>query len=796
MAGTSDRVRSGNSYPVDPRWGGSAGKGLPPVERRSGTVPTYELTEEEPASSRQVEVDARLHHESMGFENLATDPEIQERAKAAVQLSMRDTYNVMESLRNKWLTLYRLYRGDTIAQIVQGQIPLHEPEPFKAVETVHPRLMREIFKQDPIFGLDGYEWEDDEAAKHQIALITAQLKEQDWESTCDILLRELLIYGTCIQKTFWRQDIREVQYQRVRRVPTERVGIMKPELIEVKREELIYDGNVSKPVSIFDFFGPPTLSPQDAPWMGDQSLWPSYEIMRMGELGLWVNLDELRDHPGGEVTSLNDEYKERKFYSAGVYDTREATMSPHVAHYKCLDWWGPLDITKKIHGGKEVMCNVTILDPDSKNLVVSVRQHPNWHGQMPYQLCRWIALHEELFGIGLIEPVARMSFELDSKKNQYHVATALEANPMIVMDDTANIHDNQLIATPGLVIRGATSDAAKPFMVPRVSDAALQAMGELKNSIRETHGVTSPIAGYQTAASKTLGQHTSEVNEASLRILGGLKRFEKELELPMINQMAWNNMQFLSRPKTVRILGAQGLRYQDRYTVKPENITGRFKAYAVASERLTTQLVQVQQLINLLDRAPQLNQVMGEEIIKVRPLLMKIFREGFGFKDAAEFITIDPRDAGLLASEEEHEAWMNGVVPRVNELDAHVDHYQSHYQFMQSESFAWLEANMPNVAAEAIRHAVEHLAKMTGDIEIYSSKAHRAADQGALSQLAQNGQMGGGGPSAGGRGFNAPGQSPESPNFRRESPNDNMPQTEEGMNKSEGTRSGPNPGAS
>ena len=790
-------TRADGSFPVDPRWGGAAAKGLPPVERRTGTVPTYEMTEEEPAGSREVEVDARLFQESMGFENLASNPEIREKAKAAVHLCMRDTSTVMEELRNRWLTMYRLYRGDTIAQVVHGQIPLHEPEPFKAVETVHPRMMREIFKQEPIFLLKGHEWEDDEAAKHQIALISDQLHENGWEGVCDLLIRELLIYGTCIQKTFWKQDIREVQYQRVRRVPTDRPGITKSELVKVEREELVFEGNISKPVSIFDFYGPPTMNPDDAPWMGDQSLWPSYEIMRMGELGLWLNLNELHGAPGNEGTSLDNEYKEQKAYSAGVYDTREASMSPNVSHYKCLDWWGPLDISGKQKGGKEVMCNVTILDPESKNLVVCVRQHPNWHGEKPYQISRWVALHEELFGIGLIEPVARMSFELDSKKNQYHVATALEANPMMVVDDSANVHDNQLIATPGLVIRGATADAAKPFMVPRVSDAALQAMGELKNSIRETHGVTSPISGFQSGGSKTLGQHTSEVNEASLRILGGLKRFEMELELPMINQMAWNNQQYLSRPKTVRVLGAQGLNFQDRYMVKPEDITGRFKAYAVASERLTTQLVQVQQLINLLDRAPVLNQSMGEEIIKVRPLLLKIFREGFGFKDAAEFITVDPREAGLLSSTEEHEAWMHGVVPRVRDADSHVDHYASHQQFMESEAFTWLEENMPHVAADALKHGVKHLVKLTQDIELFGSKAATAADQGALTQLAENGEMGGGGgPAAGGRGFNEPGQDPDSPNFRSESPNDDMPKDQEGMNKSEGTRSGPNPGAS
>lgn len=786
----ADRAQAGNSFPVDPRFGGS--KGLPPVQRRKGTVPTYAPHVDLSPEDRKVEQDARIHHEAMGFKNLATDPELRERAKHAVLNSMKDSETVMEELHAKWLSLYRMYRGDSLADGVHGNVPLHEPEPYKAVETVHPRLMRSIFQQRPIFRLDGEEWEDEDASRHQTMLITHQLEDQRWRNTCDLLARELLIYGTCVQKTFWRQDIKEVQYQRVRRVPGDRPGIEKNELQQVRREEMVFDGNVSRPVSIFDFYASPVTNPCDAQWCGDRSLWPTYEIMRMGELGLWINLNEMRDHPGGEVVSMGDEYKERKFYSAGVYDSREAKAVPHISHYVCYDWWGPLDISKNKDGGKEVLCNVTMLDPKSKQLIVCIRQSPYWHGELPYQIARWVALHEELFGIGLLEPIARQSYELDAKKNQFHVATALEANPMVVADDTANIHDNQLIAVPGLVLRAGTTESIKPLVVPKVSDAALQAMGELKQSIRETHGVTAPISGFQSgSSSKTLGQHTSEVNEAAMRILGGLTRFEEELILPMVNQMAWNNQQFLSRAKTVRVLGAHGLSFDDRYTVRPENITGRFKAYAIASERLSTQLVQVQQLINLLDRAPVLNQAMGTELIKIRPLLLKIFREGFGFKDAGEFITVDPREIGILSSTEEHEAWMHGVVPRVRDEDAHVDHFASHEQFFQTEHFTWLEKNMPHVAADALEHATKHLVKLTQNIELFSAQRNKAADQGSLAQLAQ-----GNGSSAGGRGFNEPGQNPGSPNFRSESPNEEMPEDEEGQSKSEGTRSGPNPGAS
>src|SRR5690606_1299048 len=107
----------------------------------------------------------------------------------------------------------------------------------------------------------------------------------------------------------------------------------------------------------------------DAEWCADRSAMPDFKVKEMGELGHWINLEKLRDHPGSGDTSFGDEFKERKSYAYGVFDPREASWAPHIPHYEILDWWGPL-VVRNDRGNLETrICNVVMVEPKSLQLV-------------------------------------------------------------------------------------------------------------------------------------------------------------------------------------------------------------------------------------------------------------------------------------------------------------------------------------------------------------------------------------------------------------------------------------------
>lgn len=757
-------------------------------ERRAGSKPVYQhySYEEHPYENDEQEaaLSAKLAEESMGFSNIAGRSKVQEQARHIVNEAMESVYNTNEFLRNKWLILYRLYRGETLAKFEYGSQPLHSPEPFKAVETAHPRLMKSLFGQDPWYRFEGEQTQDENGAKHQEALCRHQHREMKWRTTASQLLRSLCIYGTCIQKTYWKQQYRTVSYRQAQRAPDpENPGVSKTVVRPVTREEFTFDGNDARQVSIFDFFTTPSVGRiEDAEWAADRTMWSQGKILQMGRDGHWLNLDDLKESAGDNDQNFGDEFKERKAFSYGVFDSKEASLAAHINHWPVLDWWGLADF-----GDGEQIYNIVMIDPKGSQVIALVRKNPLWHGQLPYQVARFLELEDELYGIGLIEPIARLSQEKDAKKSLYHASTKLESNPMLAVGHGANVHDSQLVARPGLILRCDNPEDIKPLFMPKVSEAALQAMAELTNDIHETHGISPAMMGQSKADTAT--EAMSNVNESNMRIMGPIENFEKEMIVPMLHQMSINNQQFMTRARAIRVLGPEGLKFKDRYMVRPENIVGRFMYIPMASYRLSTQLVQNQQLINILDRAPQLNMATGTPLVKLGPLLSKILREGFGFRDVAEFLALPPAEAGLLSVPEEIEMWYRGQVPPVRDDDNHMRHARDQMAALETPAFTELEKNRPQIAAEARAHVAEHMRKLAEQAELQENAIMQSAQR---NMLLTAGKEGGG---EGGRGFAGPNQDQGSPNFRG-GEETATPKNSDDAAKSEGSQGAPNPGGS
>jgi hypothetical protein len=772
----ADKGFQGQSFtagsPPNPRTGveAVASRGMGRFRRRKGTEPVlapYELTESAATDGTDIEQKARLYEESVGFPNLANDPFVVEQAKGAVLSGVKDVFNVMEFLRNKWLVLYRLYRGESLDQYTYGRTRLHSPEPYKIVETLHPKIMRALFAQSRWFKFDGVHEEHEGAAQAQETLCRDQLRASRFQSEMNRFVRSGLIYGTAINKVYWRQDIGEMTYRNGRRVPDEKMpGTSKVELSEVKQKEIIFDGNFVKNVTIFDFLTAPNASTiDDAEWCADRSAMADFKVKEMGELGHWINLEKLRDHPGSGDTSFGDEFKERKSYAYGVFDPREASWAPHVPHYEILDWWGPL-VIKNDRGNLETrICNVVMVEPKSLQLVVRVTVNPFWHQRKPYQAWRPIMLEDEFYGIGSLEMIARLSMEKDMKRNLLMSATQLEANPMWLVSDAANIPPGQLVLEPGLAVRvPSLEDSIAPLHVPQVSDSALKAENVLTMDIRETSGATSPSMGGRDpfGDSKTATQHMAEIDEANMRIVSMVEGFEADVAVPLLEKMAWNNQQFLSYPRVIRELGQLGQRFQDRYTIRPEDIIGRFIVTPLASHRLTTKQTQVQQLTNILDRAPIINQMYGPQAVNMPRLLAHILEMGFDIRNVDDFISL-PMEGKLMTPSQEHELWYHLKIPPRKPDDNDMRHYLAHMEELASDRFALLEKTSPGTAARARAHIAEHMRKIELMQMMQEQMLMQASQQGSMQQAAGGGQ-GGGSPIAGAAG---PEQDPESPKVRR-----------------------------
>jgi hypothetical protein len=257
--------------------------------------------------------------------------------------------------------------------------------------------------------------------------------------------------------------------------------------------------------------------------------------------------------------------------------------------------------------------------------------------------------------------------------------------------------------------------------------------------------------------------------------------------VPMLNQMTWNNQQFMSYERVVRDLGPMGLRFQDRYTIRPQDIIGRFLVQPLASHKLSMRMTNTQQLVNILDRAPIINQMYGPEAVKMPKLLAMILEHGFDIRNVDEIISL-PNQNNLLTPTQEHELWYHGNVPPRKPDDNDARHILGHFEEMASERFKLLEQKSPGTASRAKAHQMDHMVNLERKQMHQEDMLQQFAQVGAQMGLMGGGQGGGGSPIGGAAG---PEQEPGSPKVRS-----NETERGEGGPKSEGMRGAPNPGAS
>jgi hypothetical protein len=810
----ADRGQLGNGPGTHPDMtragagGGRPNRGLGKFQVGSDTKPVpgaHTLTQHY-EDNRDAEFMARMYEESVDQPNLANNQFVQDQARYAVLSGLKDVFNVMEFLRNKWLIMYRLYRGETLNEVTYGRLQLHSPEPYKIVETLHPKLMRTLFGSDKWFKLYGEQAEHDANAIAQEALCRNQLREMQFHGTASTFIRNGLIYGTAVQKTWWKQEKKHMRYRHATRKPHPTIpGATVADVKDVNQEELVYDANCTQEVEIFDFLTSPSANSVDeAEWCMDRTIWPDFKIKAMAEAGHWLNCEALEDYQGDHDSTFGDEFKERKSYAYGIFDPREAGVSPHIPHYQVLDWWGPLVI--KDEGGNYTTreCNVVMVGPEGPQIIVRVTENPFWHGKKPYQVWKPVDLRNEFYGIGAIEMIARLSREKDVKRQLLMAASQLEANPAWAVSDQANIPPGQFMLHPGSIFRVPdVNNSIAPLHVPQVSDSALKAENVLTVDIRETAGTNSPSMGAQDpfGTTKTATQHTSEIDMTNLRIADMVSNYENQVVVPMLNQMTWNNQQFMSYARVIRDIGPVGVGFRDRWTINPEDLIGKFLVQPLSSYKLLTKQTLVQQLTNLLDRAPVINQQYGPTAVNQPKLLAYILEQGFDIRNADEFVTIPESESSLLTPIQEHEMWYHGNVPDRRQDDNDLRHIMSHLEEFEEERFQRLAESDPQTANKARQHAAMHIHKLAllqdrQEFKIMNF-AQQAAEMGVqvppgLENVDfQGADMGQGQQEGGVAGAAGPGNAPDSPNFRS-----NEIDRGDGQQAQSGAMQGaPNPGA-
>ena len=120
-----------------------------------------------------------------------------------------------------------------------------------------------------------------------------------------------------------------------------------------------------------------------------------------------------------------------------------------------------------------------LMKQNSPSACVRFQENPYWHGERPFLLCPYIPVDDELYGIGLIEPITEKWNELNTTIRQVVDNKTLQLLNPTIEDVHANVQrDIKLIKFPR--IKADDVNAVIPLPINDFSNNGYKVISSIK----------------------------------------------------------------------------------------------------------------------------------------------------------------------------------------------------------------------------------------------------------------------------------------------------------------------------
>lgn len=484
--------------------------------------------------------------------------------------------------KEKWDRFYKLYRSHLSDTSYPWQSNIFVPYSFSTVETVAPRMVA----SRPQIDIMPREPNDIPYAKMMSKLIDFQWDEMNMDIVLPDAVKEMLIYGTAIYKVYWKSD----EYTTTQRV---NVDDEFPELGVVEGEvDILQERPVIEPVDIYDFFFDPRgTTIDDCRWVAHRMYRTIEHLQEMQKNGIYKNINLLEQ---AQLVRMDDE-KDQRRATVGVSIPEELErMEGEKRVVELIEYWEDDRV-------------VTVANRD---VVIRDEENPYRHGKKPFIKIVDQSVPHEFYGIGEIEPIETLQYELNSRRNQRLDNVTLALNRMWIVENGAGVDEDELISDAGGVVHTNKLSGIEQLVMPDVTSSSYKEETEVKADIQQTTGVSDFTRGIgsdslanDTATGISLIQEAGNARfRLKLRnIEGGIQR--------MGEMMVSLNDQFVSEEKVIRIVGDSGTEWE---TLKPQDLRGNFDVKVEAGSTLPSNEAvnkkQVMDAYQLFAGDPEVNQ--------------------------------------------------------------------------------------------------------------------------------------------------------------------------------------------
>lgn len=516
-------------------------------------------------------------------------------------------YNEAEQSRGtregKWQTWYKLYRSYAEKRDTgDKRANLFIPYVYSIVETVVPRLIATVFSSRPYIGVLPVKEEAIENAKDMENLIDYQLTQKiGIIGVATSWFKEALIYGTSILKVGWEYEEDEVWVDE----PLMEIFGFPIGSRRVKKVQPVKDDPLVEHIDLWDFYIDPRAKDIDeADYCIHKVFRDVSYLKRMEEQGIYKNIDE--------VVKVSKEGA-GSWYEEGVGTTAfETGMNTRLG----LIGMQSIDKPSSKIEILEYWTDDRVIAVANRSVVIRNDENPYHHRKKPFVRLVDVLVPHEFYGIGEIEPIEDLQYELNSLRNQRMDNINILINRMWKVIRGADIDAKQLVSRPGGIIEVDDMDDVQEIQMTDTSGNAIENVIEMvRRDMDNADGVYDYARGETTDRRETattaslLSQAANERFNLKVKLIEDLGMRRLGVLLTQLNQ------QYIDTEKAIRILGQDGM---DFYTLSPENIRGQFDIMPLGSsvEPITNKENKLQSYINLYTILKDSPYVNHPEIIK------------------------------------------------------------------------------------------------------------------------------------------------------------------------------------
>jgi len=486
---------------------------------------------------------------------LAADGKTKQMREVEITNKLLSWLNSWDSARRSresmWLQIYKRYFSVAEKFKTPSRSSITQPMAFKIIEAALPKLANSIYAQDNKFfdvkAIDPDNIDDLARAEAIRRLLELQLDKARFFPKFLDFTKQMLLYGTSFMKVYWEVKHDWVWERTSRREMQTIEGFEIGEKI-IWDEEKKYTATKRQPglevLDILDVY----LDPDATDEQGGRGVF----------LRSWISRDELKEMAQGRfpvygnVNKLDEEVGSAEAYA----DSRAERLAPRGLNtsatnrkdeIELLEFWGSLDIDGD---GIKEECQIVIAD---RQTIVRAIANPFHHQKRPIVRGVMFPVPNELYGLGMIEPVIGQIDELDTLKRQRLDNINQSLNAMWQVDPTADVELDTLISAPNQIILSSPLDAVKKLDTPDVTSNAFNEAAILQQDIESA---TTPASVQGTPDSGRLGR---TARGAQLIIGQALEKFGMSTKLleemtlePMLEMMYALDLQFIDDEDVLR----------------------------------------------------------------------------------------------------------------------------------------------------------------------------------------------------------------------------------------------------